>query len=146
MKKKKTSYGSMFKRELGNIKKIKKKAKSEDIKFLRQRIASMTNPKKIRELEYKRDKTKKELKKKLTSARIGAVSGYVERTTDRVEKAVAKALKQKILKKPSIRLEKPISTKKLIKSFANAGYRTFAREPKDYSEQPIQDKRNLFFN
>ena len=141
VKKRKKSNG--FESSLKKLKSLKKKEKTEDIKFLKQRL-STTEPKKIRELEYKRELGKKKIKSEKTSARIGAVSGYVERTSGRIGSAIQKALKQKILKKPKVSL-KELSSKKLIKSFAGSGYAMFKSEPKDYLEQPVQDKSNLFF-
>lgn len=82
---------------------------------------------------------------KQVGTNILKAGSYAERTGSRLSSAFSKALKQKILKKPSAKVPS-YSNKQLIKNLSGSDYRMFKSEPRNYQEQPVQDNRSIFFN
>ena len=60
-------------------------------------------------------------------------------------KSISKYISKNLLKKSKEKLPS-VSNKQLIKNLSGSDYRMFQGEPKNYSEQPVQDNRSIFFN
>jgi len=140
-KKDKEEKKDKFKSALSELKKLKEEKKKTDVNFLSNRIE---HPEQREKLNYQRDLSQVESKKKISSAKVKVIGAYGERTRERIESVVSRVLKKPLLKKPHAKV-KTISNRALMKQFAGSGYRMFKSEPKSYSEQPEQDNRSIFF-
>lgn len=145
------------------VKEKKEKEFSESKRLEKLRNESFTRVRRLsKEIKYTKEKFKKEgrsqedlnktlntlkeKRKERIGERVSGITSHIGLVGSRIEKVGERIIKGKILSKPKEKLFVPISNKKILKSFTQSNYTMFKSEPKNYSSQPVQDKRNLFFN